>query len=119
MERLRDFVSNGMFRIRSIDLIEEMKTIARDGDSISAPSSMRDDRVMSAAFAIHCWESGPRRQLIAGKRTRAAEEARQRLTIVDQAALYNQNLLDTFFSKKRIVRNQEQTILNRQRWRYR
>ena len=119
MERLRDFVSNGMFRIRSIDLIEEMKTIARDGDSISAPSSMRDDRVMSAAFAIHCWESGPRRQLIAGKRTRAAEEARQRLTIVDQAALYNQNLLDTFFSKKRIVRNQEQAILNRQRWRYR
>jgi hypothetical protein len=61
MERLRDFVSNGAFRIRSYGLVEEMKTIAREGDSISAPQSMRDDLVLAAGFAVHYWETSIRK----------------------------------------------------------
>ena len=51
MERFRDFVSNGKCRIRSLALIEEMKTVARDGDSIEAPGNMKDDRVIASALA--------------------------------------------------------------------
>jgi hypothetical protein len=35
LERLRDFVSNGTLHICSLAAVEEMKTVARDGDSIS------------------------------------------------------------------------------------
>src|SRR6202000_3063844 len=60
-EELRGFVSNGHLRIRSHDLIEEMKTVARDGDSIAAEGNMKDDRVLAAAMAGHCWDSKLRR----------------------------------------------------------
>jgi len=56
MERLRDFVSNGAYRIRSSALVDEMKTVARDGDSISAPQNMRDDLTLASAFMTHYWE---------------------------------------------------------------
>jgi len=100
MERLRDHVSNGKFRVRSMELVEEMKTIAREGDTIKAPGSMKDDRVLAAAFLVHCWENGPRKLLMASGRTREAEAARQRLTIVDQVNLYQQNQLQYFFQRK-------------------
>jgi hypothetical protein len=117
MERLRDFVSNGMFRIRSMDLVSEMKSIAREGDTIKAPGAMKDDRVLAAAFAINCWENGPRRQLMAANRTRESEVARQRLTIVDQVNLYQSNQLQYFFASKRRVRMDAQRDQQRRNWR--
>ena len=104
MERLRDNVSNGKFRVRSMDLVEEMKTIAREGDTIKAPGSMKDDRVLAAAFMVHCWETGPRRILMASNRTRESEAARQRLTITDQVNLYQSNQLQHFFAQKNRAR---------------
>ena len=118
MERLRDFVSNGQFIVRSEALVEEMKTIARDGDSISAPSGMKDDRVLAAAFAIHCWESGPRKQLLTERRTREAEEARKRKSIVDQSKLLNQNMLSAFFDQRKKTRLLATQQAQKQRWRY-
>lgn len=117
MERLRDFVSNGMFRIRSMDLVGEMKSIAREGDTIKAPGSMKDDRVLAAAFAINCWETGPKRLLMASNRTRETEVARQRLTITDQVNLYQQNQLQYFFSRKARDRMAGQREQTRRSWR--
>lgn len=117
MERLRDFVSNGMFRIRSMDLVGEMKSIAREGDTIKAPGSMKDDRVLAAAFAVHCWETGPRRLLMSSNRTRETEVARQRLTITDQVNLYQQNQLQYFFSRKARDRMAGQREQTRRSWR--
>jgi hypothetical protein len=119
MERLRDFVSNGMFRIRSMDLVAEMKSIAREGDTIKAPGSMKDDRVLAAAFAINCWETGPRRILMAANRTRESEAARQRLTIVDQVNLYQSNQLQHFFDQKRRARVNLQRQHMQRSWRAR
>lgn len=119
LERMRDFVINDKFRIRSIDLLDEMKTISREGDSIKAPGSMKDDRVLAASFAVHCWETGPRKTLIQSNRTRDAETARKRLSIVDQVSLFNQNNLEQFFSQKRSVRIQQRQMAVRQSWRYR
>lgn len=119
LERFRDFVTNGTCRLRSADLVDEMKNVAREGDTIAAPGTMKDDRVLSSSFAVHVWESGLRRMLMTQKRTREAEAARKRLSIVDQVALYNSNQLGNFFEQKRRVRVQQQRMAVRQTWRYR
>lgn len=118
MERLRDFVSNGKLRVRSMALIDEMKTIARDGDSISAPQSMKDDRVFAMALACHAWETKMLTSLFAQKRTREAEASRRRLSIVDQVALFNQNHLEDFFKVKRMARVNAAQQAMRNQWRY-
>jgi hypothetical protein len=119
LERLRDFVSSGKFRIRSAALIEEMKTIAREGDSIGAPQSMRDDRVIAAALAAYYWDTKIKNNLITQRRTRDAEAAKQRRSIVDQVALFNTNHLDMFFAQKRAARLAQQAMISRNAWRYR
>ncbi len=118
MERLRDFVSNGAFRIRSAALVDEMKTVARDGDSISAPQNMRDDLTLASAFMTHHWESSVRKDLMARKITRASEEARKRLSIVDQVKLFNQSQLGYFFTRKAAARSQVARANFRQRYRH-
>lgn len=117
LERMRDFVANGSARFRSLDTVDEMKLIKREGDSIGAPSGMKDDRVLASALAIHCWEERVRRQLISGRRTREAEIAKKRASVVDQAALFNKNTLTAFFDQKQKVRTNELLFLARNNWR--
>lgn len=119
LERFRDFMTNGTCRLRSIDLVDEMKSVAREGDSIRAPGNMKDDRVLSASFAIHVWETGLRKLLMTQRRTRDAEAAKKRLSIVDQVALYNNNQLNTFFAQKHRIRVEQQRAMIKQAWRYR
>jgi hypothetical protein len=119
LERMRDFVSTGKLHIRSASLIEEMKTVAREGDSIGAPQSMRDDRVISMALAAYYWDTKIKNNMIVQRRTREAEAAKKRASIVDQVALFNRNHLDMFFAQKKAVRNQQQRVMARNAWRYR
>lgn len=119
LERFRDFVTNETCRLRSLELVDEMKTVAREGDSIKAPGTMKDDRVLSSAFAVHVWETGLRRMLMTQRRTREAEAARKRLSIVDQVQLYNTNQLGAFFQQKQRLRVQAQRAALKQTWRYR
>jgi hypothetical protein len=117
MEQLRDIASNGKLKIRSLELLEELRAIKRTGDSIGAPESMRDDRAVSMALANYFWTSKIRQNLIGQRRTRAAEESRQRLSIVDQVTLFNQNSLETFFASKQAGRRQEAVMATRNAWR--
>jgi hypothetical protein len=119
MERLRDFVSNGQVRIRSADLIKELNTISRDGDTIEAPGALKDDRAVSLAFAIHCWEEKARRQLVVQRRSRASEEAKRNVTTIDQVRLFNQNIMETFHRQKNSQRALERQFALRQAWRRR
>ncbi len=118
MERLRDFASNGNLRVRSMELIKEMKSISRDGDSIGAPASMKDDRVVAIALASYYWETKIRRDLIVRKMTRDSEAARRRASIVDQVSLFNKNNLEQFFASKRMERIGAIRNAQRQTWRY-
>ena len=119
LERLRDFVSTGKLHIRSASLIEEMKTIAREGDHIGAPQSMRDDRVIAAAMAAYYWDTKIKNNLITQRRTREAEAAKKRASIVDQVALFNRNHLDMFFRQKQVTRAVQHSQMMRNAWRYR
>jgi hypothetical protein len=117
MERLRDFVGNGKLKVRSHSLLSEMKSVAREGDSISAPRGMRDDRTFAMSLAVHYWETKIVIPLVAQRKTREAEAARKRLSIIDQVSLFNQNHLDMYFSQKRIVRNNLRSQMIRNQWR--
>ena len=118
LEELRGFVSNGQLRIRSHDLIEEMKTVARDGDSIAAEGNLKDDRVLAAAMAVHYWDSKIRRNLILQKRTREAEAVKRRMSVVDQTYLFSQNMMSQFMGQKAQSRIREQQLSMKQTWRY-
>lgn len=119
LERLRDHVSRAVARLRSAELINEMQSIARDGDSIGAQGSKKDDRVLAGALAVHCWETKCQKNLIVQRRTREAEEARKAGSVVDRVALFNRNHLDMFMKGKQAVRRQEQLVIARNAWRYR
>lgn len=118
LQRFRDFVSTGLIRIRSHDLVEEMKGIAQENESVGAMGNRLDDRVMAAAMTIHCWEEKLRRTLITTRRTRTGEATRKHQSIVDQVALFNQNNLERFFSAKRKERLTDLQLLQRKAWRY-
>jgi hypothetical protein len=118
LEELRGFVGNSQMRIRSHDLIEEMKTIARDGDSIAAEGDMKDDRVLAAAMSAHYWDSRIRRNLIIQKRTREAEKVKKQRSVIDQTAMFNQNMMAAFMGQKAQSRVQAQRLAQRQVWRY-
>ncbi len=118
LERFRDFASTGLTRIRSLELIEEMKTIAREGDSIGAPGTKLDDRVMATALAVHCWEEKMRRSLISSRRTRETEASRKNQSVVDQITLFNQNNLEAFFKTKHKRRLTDLQLMQQRSWRY-
>jgi hypothetical protein len=117
MNRLRDFTQNGMLHIRSQAYIEEAKKVAQDGDSIEAPGSLKDDRVVAMALAVHCWETRTRKDMLMQRRTREAEAAKQRLSIQDQVYLFQQNQLSQFFAQKQAARRTDWRNAQRASWR--
>ena len=117
METLRDYVSNGTFRIRSAELIKEMNSVAREGDNIEAPGSKKDDKVVAAALAVQCWLEKVKTGLMARRSTREAEAAKKRLSITDQVKLFNQNHLEMFFQNKKTERYRGQAAFRRANWR--
>jgi len=119
MERLRDFTMNGQLRIRSMETLEEMRSIVREGASIKAEGKKKDDRVIALAMACRAWEEKQRRALIAQGRTREFEAARKRLSFKDQSDMFSQKMLTSFFDQKRRERHSAEAYLRRQAWRQR
>lgn len=117
MEACRNYLHNGQLLVRSLELIEEMKSITRDGDSIGAENANRDDRTFSIALAIRAWDERIRRGLIAGNRTKVAERAKLSLSIEEQYRLFQQNHLGDFFKKKEAVRMNDRIAFLRNNFR--
>jgi hypothetical protein len=119
MERLRDFVTNGMMIVRSFATLEEMRRISREGDSIAAQGACKDDRVLALAMGVRCWDERVRKRLISERRTRAAEEAKKRMSIRDQATMYSNSMLERFFAGKAGARRREAISAKKAEWRRR
>jgi hypothetical protein len=65
MNAYRDYFERGILIVRSQELVEEMKTIIRDGGSApAARSGKKDDRVVGSALAVMCWNDQLRQQLL-------------------------------------------------------
>lgn len=101
MERLRDFVHAKQLRVRSMECIEEMHRIVRDGDTIKGEGVAKDDRVIALALAVHAWESSERRRMINEQRTRENEAKRKTLTHQDVFEIFNTSLMQNFFQDNR------------------
>jgi hypothetical protein len=76
----KDYFERGMCEVRSIDLLEEMKTIRRDGGTISAPGRGKDDRVIAAALAAAAYAEQVQPRLIMAKITRKVSQSQEQLT---------------------------------------
>lgn len=111
MERLRDFTNNGVMRIRSHETLDEMCDVTREGDAIGADGSDHDDRVLALALAARQWEEGPRRRLMAAKRTRESEIAKRRMSTVDMIKAFNSNQFGTFLAGRDIGRRAQMLAL--------
>jgi hypothetical protein len=68
---MKDYFERGMMDIYSVDLVEEMKTIVRDGGAIHASGRNKDDRVMAAALACAAFAEQLQPRLMAQKITRS------------------------------------------------
>ena len=100
MERLRDYLHQDAIILRSAELITEMRDITRDGDTIEAEGHGKDDRTYTCAMAVRGYEEKLRRGLISRNATKQASTAAKRLSMSDQAALFNQFHLEAFFKSK-------------------
>ena len=70
MSYTKDLFERGMLDVYSVDTIEEMKTIVRDGASIEASGRNKDDRVMAMALACAAYSEQVQPQLIQRKLSR-------------------------------------------------
>jgi Terminase RNaseH-like domain len=70
MSYTKDLFERGMLDVYSVDTIEEMKTIIRDGASIEASGRNKDDRVMAMALACAAFSEQVQPQLIQRKLSR-------------------------------------------------
>src|SRR5713101_2761280 len=55
MARFKDGVELNRIQVRSLGLVEEMRTLVNTDGSIAADGGKNDDRVMTAALAAECW----------------------------------------------------------------
>ncbi len=77
---MKDYFERNMMAIYSTDLIEEMKTIVRDGSSIEATGRNKDDRVMAAALATAAFAEQLQPRLISQKLTRDTSRKTDEMT---------------------------------------
>jgi len=117
MERVRDFVANAGLIIRSREVIEEMRVITRNGDSIEAEGSDHDDRVLALAMGILCWEQQERPRLIGLGQTYELEQARGRMSLSDQYEMMTKHHLNRYFQGRAADRAAEVRVAQRMAWR--
>jgi len=66
----KDYFERGMLKVYSLDLLDEMKSITRDGSQIAAYGRGKDDRVMATGLACAAFAEQLQSRLIQGRLTR-------------------------------------------------
>ncbi len=117
MEACRNYMHTGLLTVNSVETLEEMRTITRDGDTIGAENRNRDDRTFALALGIRAWDEKIRRPLIAGNRTKEAERAKLSMSVADQWSLFQKNTMANFFKRKEQERGVLQRVLSHASWR--
>lgn len=86
----KDYFERGMMAVRSMELLEEMKSLVREGSSIAAYGRNKDDRVMATGLAAAAFAEQVQPRLIQQRVTRHTEEVTQRAR--ENGELVNQNV---------------------------
>jgi hypothetical protein len=96
MDLYKDYFSRGMARVRSRELLEEMKWVTMEpGCAPAGNARHKDDRVIGAALAVQMWHDKLRTRLMQANitRDRTQEAPERRMNIVDVIAARQRRLL--------------------------
>jgi hypothetical protein len=98
----RDMYSTEQLIIRSLPLLDEMRTLRQDGDEIRASGRNHDDLCMGTALAVDAYWQHIRRGMIANNRTYASEMASQvdNKIVPPEPTIYN-TLVPNFMNQRR------------------
>lgn len=119
MENLRSQVHVSGARIRSIDCLNEMVNVIRDGDKIESDGDNKYDRVYPLALANRAWESHERKPLINQGQTRSIIEMSQSYTGEDLTRMFSRNIVADFFAtQRRAVNEQKRAARRGNRWNF-
>jgi len=77
---MKDYFERTMMGVRSMDLLEEMKTIVREDGFIGAPGRAKDDRVIAAALACVAYAEQVQPRLISARITREVSKSQEDYT---------------------------------------
>lgn len=77
MAYFKDYFERGMMKIRSMELLEEMKSIVREEGQIAAPGRGKDDRVIATALASAAYAEQVQPRLIASRLTRRINKTQE------------------------------------------
>ncbi|NDG19501.1 MAG: hypothetical protein EB117_14680, partial [Betaproteobacteria bacterium] len=77
MSYFKDYFERGMMAVRSQELIDEMKSIVRDGSSIAAYGRNKDDRVMATALGCAAYAEQVQPRLMQMRVTRKSVQAQE------------------------------------------
>jgi hypothetical protein len=97
MEQLRDKFVTECIIIRSKPLVEEMMDVIRDGDSIGAPESAKDDRVIALALCNRAWIDSLMLPLLSQGETYEAYLRAENGEPVDKSVKFMNNIVSSFF----------------------
>jgi len=91
MSTLRNYFEREMVDINSLDCIQQLRNIHRDGDRIGGEGRAKDDRVIALAIAVVAWNDWIMQEMMVNNRTfvlenRPSEEPRT-VTTVERAVL--------------------------------
>ena len=76
----KDYFERGIMKVTSIDLIEEMKSVVREGGSIAAHGRGKDDRVIAAALAAAAFAEQVQPKLMQARITRQVSKKQEEFT---------------------------------------
>jgi hypothetical protein len=77
---MKDYFERGMMEVVSMDLLEEMKGITREGGTIGAPGRGKDDRVIASALAAVAYAEQVQPRLIMQKVTKDISKKQEEFT---------------------------------------
>jgi hypothetical protein len=80
LQYMKDYFERQMIKIRSMETLEEMKGIVREGSFLGAPGRGKDDRVIATALACVAFAEQIQPRLIAQKITRQISHAQENFT---------------------------------------
>lgn len=106
--RLRDNYGTESVIVRSVSLLDEMRTLVQNGLKIEASGRNKDDRVFAAALATAAWTDWVRIDMLTNNQTFMRERAREQQS---EAALAQgdhvmHGFVNRYFTKKQEERQQ-------------
>lgn len=101
----RDEYNTSRLVIRSIPLLEEMKTLVQNGNSIGATAGKKDDRPFATGLAVYAWAQWIRFPMMQDNRTFEIEMAKQ-AQMLEHGGNVITGLIPAFFQQRAAERRE-------------